>query len=266
MAKTILKRIESVINRSPFYNFIRFNPLADLIIETRTGKTKKAIAFYSSFLDARSPNKLIFDIGANKGNKVNAFLKMGFKVVAVEPEKKSLSTLHYRFKHKKVSIVEKGVSDKEGTLTINVAEGRSGLNTLSDKWVGSLGSKETNRWEEEHAFKKSYEVPITTLEKLFLEFGVPYYIKIDVEGYEKNVIKGLERSPSFISFETNLPEFCAETIDCILHLQSLSPGSTYNYSVKDELESNQWLSGEQMIALVEKGEIRYMEIIGRLHA
>ncbi|HUR67199.1 MAG TPA: FkbM family methyltransferase, partial [Chitinophagaceae bacterium] len=126
----MLKKLEKIINNSPFYNITRFNPLTDLIIETRTGKTKKAVAFYSSFLDINSSNKLIFDIGANKGNKVNAFLKMGYKVIAVEPEKKALSTLRWRFgRNKSVTILDNGVSDKEKTLTIHIAENRSGLNT-----------------------------------------------------------------------------------------------------------------------------------------
>src|SRR5258706_12017639 len=109
----MLKKIESLINRSPFYNLIRFNALTDLIIETRTKKTKRSIAFFSSFLDRHSANKLIYDIGANKGNKVKALLKMGYKVVAIEPEKKALSTLSWRFgKNKNVTIVANGVSDQ----------------------------------------------------------------------------------------------------------------------------------------------------------
>ena len=93
----MLKKIESLINKSPFYNIIRFNPVSDFIVEAKTRRTKKSIQFFSSFLDSHSSNKLVYDIGANKGNKVNALLRMGFGVIAVEPEKKALSTLRWRF-------------------------------------------------------------------------------------------------------------------------------------------------------------------------
>ena len=260
----MLKRLEKIINNSPFYNITRFNPLTDLIIETRTGKTKKAVAFYSSFLDTHTDNRLIFDIGANKGNKVNAFLKMGFNVIAVEPEQKALSTLRWRFGHnKKVTILDNGVSDEEKILTIHIAENRSGLNTVSDKWVDSLEKEKANRWQKKHAFKKSYEIKAITVDQLYQKFGVPYYIKIDVEGYEKNVIKGMSSLPSFVSFETNLPEFLEETIECIQHLTSISDKIRFNYSITDKLELGNWITAAEMISLLKNPGTRYMEIIGK---
>ncbi len=260
----MLKRLEKAINRSPFYNFIRFNPVTDSYMEWTRAKTRKAVNFYASFLDPVPPGKLVFDIGANKGNKVKAFLKMGFRVVALEPEKKSLSTLHYRFgNNKHVTIVGKGVSDREGSLLIHIAEGRSGLNTLSDKWVGSLESKEENRWKKKHAFRHSYEVPVTTLRELFREYGLPYYVKIDVEGYEVQVLKGMDRMPGFLSFETNLPEFYSETAECIRQLESLSADTRFNYSVHDRLELPGWITAREMEARISDPDQRYMEIIAR---
>lgn len=77
---------------------------------------------------------MVFDIGSNKGNKVKAFLKMGFTVIAIEPEKKSLETFHFRYhNNKSVTIVPKGVSGKEGLLELHITDARSGLNTFSDK-------------------------------------------------------------------------------------------------------------------------------------
>jgi FkbM family methyltransferase len=258
----MLKKIESLINNSPFYNIIRYNWLTDLIMEIKTKKTRRSVAFFSSFLDIHSTNKLVYDIGANKGNKVKPLLQMGYKVIALEPEKKALSTLSWRFgKNKKVILVDNGVSDKEGELAIHIAGNRSGLNTLSDKWVNSLETEKENRWQKKHSFKDSYTVKVTTLDHLFSTYGIPYFIKIDVEGYENKVIKGMRRLPAFISFETNLPEFLAETIECIQHLVSLSTDTIFNYSLSDKMESAKWLTGEEMIRIIQSPSIRYMEII-----
>jgi FkbM family methyltransferase len=258
----VLKKIESIINNSPFYNIIRFNPLTDLIIETKTRKTRKAIAFYSSFLDPAGTHKLVFDIGANKGNKVKAFLKMGFEVIAVEPERKALSTIRWRYGHnKKVTILDNGVSDKEATLTIHIAANRSGLNTVSEKWVDSLEKERSNRWHKKHAFKKKYDIKAVTLNQLFQQYGVPYFIKIDVEGYEKSVIKGMSQLPSFLSFETNLPEFLEETIECIRHIHSINEKVVFNYSIEEKIELETWISGPALLEILKDPAIRYMEII-----
>jgi FkbM family methyltransferase len=264
MIKTIrmFKKIESSIIRSPFYNLVRFNLITDLIIELTTKKTQKNINFYSSFLDQDNSNKLIFDIGANKGNKVKAFLKMGYRVIAVEPEKKALSTLKWRFaKNKNVTIVDQGVSDKEGTLDIHIADSRSGLNTLSDKWVNTLETGRDNRIDKKHAFKESYKVNVTTADQIFAKFGLPYFMKIDVEGYEINVLKGMSKLPPYLSFETNLPEFKEETLGCIDRLQDLSGKIMFNYSIDDKLESAKWLTAGEIVNLINDPSIRYMEII-----
>lgn len=260
----MLKKIERLINRSPFYNIIRFNALTDMILEVKNRKTKKNINFYSSFLDLQSSNKLVYDIGANKGNKVKCFLKMGFRVIAVEPEKKALSTLYWRFgKNKNVTIVEQGISDKEGVLDIHITDSRSGLNTLSDKWVNTLETEKGNRWQKKHAFKNSYKITVTTLDHLFAAYGTPYFIKVDVEGYENRVIKGMHKLPAFISFETNLPEFLQETNECIQHLTKLSDKIVFNYSLADKLESERWITTDEIMNIIKDPSIRYMEIFCR---
>ena len=260
--KKIFKKIESLINRSPFYNFVRFNPVSDLIVEFKTKRTKKAITFFSSFLDLNDSNKLVFDIGANKGSKVKALLKIGFGVIAVEPEKKALSTLYWRFgKNKNVTIIEKGVSEQESKHFIHIAESRSGLNTLSDKWVHSLETENENRWYKKHSFRKRYEIEVTTLDHLFSEYGIPYFIKIDVEGYESRVIKGMNHMPSILSFETNLPEFFEETLESIQHLLTLSDKIAFNYSLTDMLASEKWFSHEEITDIMRDPSVRYMEII-----
>jgi FkbM family methyltransferase len=257
----MLKKLEKWVNNSPLYNPVRYNPLTDAFIEIKNKKTKKNIDYYSSFLTPGK--KLVFDIGANKGNKIKAFLKMGFDVVALEPEKKALSTLYWRYKNNKhVTIIEKGVSDTVANIDIHIADDRSGLNTLSDKWVGSLETEE-NRWEKKHAFKDSYTIQTTTLDLLISEYGMPYFIKIDVEGYENKVINGLHQLPTFISFETNLPEFKEESIECVQHLLSLPGQMLFNYSITDKLESDLWLSGDEMIRIINDPSIMYMEVIGK---
>jgi FkbM family methyltransferase len=56
-------------------------------------------------------------------------------------------------------------------------------------------------------FARRKAVKTTTLEELILTHDLPFFVKIDVEGYEASVIRGLQRPVPFLSFEVNLPEF-----------------------------------------------------------
>jgi FkbM family methyltransferase len=257
----MIKKIEHIINNSPLYNLLRFNIFSEFFVEVLQKKTRKDIDFYSSFL---APNKkhVAFDIGANKGNKVKAFLKMGYQVIALEPEKKSIETLQFRYsKNKRVTIVAKGVSDKEGTMELHITDARSGLNTFSDKWIKSLSNKNENRWNRSDKFKDSYEVSLTTVDSLMDEYGVPYFIKIDVEGFELNVIKGIKRLPNYLSFELNLPEFIDEANEIINYLSNLNGLTKYQYSFNEKLESKNWISKEEILNVINTTKQRYFEVI-----
>lgn len=257
----MIKQIEKIINNSPFYNFLRFNKLSDKIVEILFKKTKKNIEFYSSFLKSQH-NQLVFDIGANKGNKVNAFLKMGYNVIALEPEKKATETLEYRFKNaKNFTLIKKGISDTEGELELHITDARSGLNTFSNKWVESLNDNTENRWHESKKFENSYKVPVTTIEHLNNEFGIPYFIKIDVEGFEIHVINGMKRLPKFLTFELNLPEFVVDGNKIISYISFLNAKTKYQYSIDEKLVAPKWLSKDEILNVINSPDQRYLEII-----
>lgn len=261
----MISKIEKAIINSNFYNLIRYNRLSNLLVELKSNKTKNNISFYSGFLDSNNPNKTVFDIGANKGNKVKAFLEMGFKVIALEPEKKSIETLKWRFgNNKDVTIVERGVSDSIGEVPVYITESRSGLNTLSEKWVNSIGDENENRWHSKQQYKVSYTIKTTTLDEIIKSYGVPYFIKIDVEGFELNVVKGLSTPPAFLSFECNLPEFISETVEILKLLKNLSGKAQFQYSIDDAVESKNWMNMEEMLSIIHSNKYRYMEIICKL--
>jgi FkbM family methyltransferase len=249
-----------------FYNLARYSSLSESLFEILTRKKAISQKFYSGFLQ-RGPmpeegKKVAFDIGANKGNKVSALLGLGYEVIALEPEKNSLSTLRWRFsRNRKVTILDKGVSEAPGKTSIYIAGPRSGLNTLSTKWKDVLQKSDTNRWGKTFTYSDSYEISLTTLDELIRQYGLPHFIKIDVEGYENKVLKGLSHRVAFVSFETNLPEFLDETIECIAMLKNLSPEAVFNYSLSDKMELDKWITGGELTNLIKSPSFRYMEIV-----
>jgi Methyltransferase FkbM domain len=134
------------------------------------------------------------------------------------------------------------------------------FNTLSNKWVGLLKKESQSRFDEMHEFKETKQVVTTTLDKLIEQYGMPHYIKIDVEGFEKEVISGLHKKIAIIGFECNLPEFTEETLWIIDHLSKINSGATFNF-IRDngfELENN--IGQNEMKALVIGGTFRFMDI------
>jgi Methyltransferase FkbM domain len=111
-----------------------------------------------------------------------------------------------------------------------VDEPGSAKNTLSRKWVDSLRS-DPARFGQKLAFRNSSEIETTTLEQVTEDYGQPFFIKIDVEGHEPEVLRGLRRPLPFLSYEVNLPEFRGEALECIDILNTLDSKGTFNYAI-----------------------------------
>jgi len=210
-------------------------------------RRREEMRFYNTLLADRKRGALVFDVGANCGGKTDIFLRLGAKVVAVEPDNFNQNVLKrkfysYRLWKKPVTIVDKALSDRNSVGTMWIDSPGSALNTLSDKWASTLRS-DSDRFGSVLTFKEQRQVQITTLEDLFDIYGVPCFVKIDVEGFEINVLRGMKRPVPLLSFEVNLPEFRNEGIDCIELLQGIDPGGSFNYasSCQKGLELKQWL-------------------------
>ncbi len=247
----------SLVNRSKYYNPIRYSRVSNFMVEFLTGKTKKNREFYASLVPKESwKGQQVFDVGANKGNKTQAFLDLGAKVVCIEPERKALETLAYRFgAHPGVVIVPKGVSDRAGEVRLYVKDYRSGYNTLSDKWQTEGKSLDTPI--------DSYLVPVTTLGELMKAFGKPFFIKIDVEGFELPVIQGMEEPVPLLSFEANLPEFRQETRSILDYLIRLYPRSAQVRIFLKESPLGDWMDLLCALEMVDKLEYHGLELVIR---
>jgi FkbM family methyltransferase len=218
--------------------------------------------FYKKHLD--NPG-LVFDIGANVGDHTRNLSRLANKVVTVEPDKLNLRVLKSRFgSNRNITIVPKAISNERGVATFYSEAAGSPFNSLSSKWVETLGSDTQSRFKKK-MFKEKYEVETITIEDLIEQYGVPDFVKVDVEGFEKQVFEPLQHPIPVISFESNLPEFAAETIWIISKLNSLSPGYRFNF-FKDysgfELGSD--VNAAEAISFLEKTELRFLEIICKL--
>ena len=95
-------------------------------------------------------------------------------------------------------------------------------------------------------------VEITTLDALIGEHGLPRFCKIDVEGFEAEVLRGLTQAVPWLAFEY-LPAAIDRAIACIELVSRLGDYS-FNRVVgeRSHFESDQWLSAADMKAELER--------------
>lgn len=200
------------------------------------------ILFYSQFV---SPRSLVFDIGANVGNKTAVFVSLGAAVVAVEPQPRLLSTLQSRFQN--VVALPKAVGRNPGKARMQFGA-ELNLTSLSPDWIKSVRSAGRFRG---HDWDQSAEVELTTLDNLVREYGLPDFVKIDVEGYESEVLGGLSQSLKALSFEYT-PEHVSDTARCVQHLESLGRVE-FNYSPEESMNMglDRWTNGVSLIRTLE---------------
>ena len=197
--------------------------------------------FYSMFM---GKNDRVFDIGANVGNKTRLFQDLGANVLAVEPQKSCVDYFRKRFPDTK--IMNQGVGRSPGFARITFGEA-SGLSSFSPDWIDAV--KRAQRFVG-HSWGNNEEIPITTLDELIREYGSPKFIKIDVEGYESEVIAGLSAPVQALSFEFH-PEFLSDTEKCINHIQTLGNVS-FNYSLEEsmQLALPEYVSGPELMGFL----------------
>jgi FkbM family methyltransferase len=154
--------------------------------------------FYRQFIP---PDTLVFDIGSNTGEKTAAFLSLGARVVAVEPNSSCTNYLLTRYREavqtQRLCVECVAVAATNGELNLSVIDPDSGMCSAEPNFVlyartiGYTGGE-----------------PITanavTLDHLTKQYGLPDFIKIDVEGMDAEVLKGLSKRPRSLSLSNTI--------------------------------------------------------------
>jgi len=222
---------------TPVKNIVR--PLLMPLFRWSENRNKHRL--YSSLL---SPGDLVFDVGSHMGESAEVFVASGARVVCVEPNPSCLEILQQRFgDNQDVIVVGKGVSDRDGTLDFFVCDDDSPVSTFDDRW--KTGRFAERKWD------RTLSVPVTTLDALVEEFGLPEYCKIDVEGFELKVLAGLHHKIRHVSFEFTR-EFLADAKACADYMPSLGrPKFNFTLYSYYKLCSKTWLDSEPLFDLLE---------------
>jgi FkbM family methyltransferase len=164
------------------------------------------------------PGDLVFDVGAHVGDRVGAFRRLGARVVAIEPQPALVRTLRLLYgRDRAVAIEPAAVGRENGSVELRLNIDNPTVSTASDAFVRAADG--APGWHGQ-AWTRMLRVPMLTLDALIERHGAPSFIKIDVEGFEAEVLAGLSRPPPALSFEftTIQRDLAAACIECSVAL------------------------------------------------
>lgn len=171
--------------------------------------------FYRQFL---RPGDLAFDIGAHVGNRTLALRRAGARVVAIEPQR-----LFHRFLRttlpRDVTLIHGALGARCGTAAIAVSRLHPTVSSLRPDIATSIGR---SAGFTHVAWDARERIAVTTLDGLIARHGRPRLVKIDVEGYEAEVLAGLGHALPVVAFEY-LPADLAVAEACVSRLAALGP-------------------------------------------
>lgn len=144
-------------------------------------------------------DKCVFDIGMHVGQDTMHYLKQGYKVIAVEANPILVENNTKKFS-KYISsgdliILNVGIADKESVLPFY-------KNARLSEWSSfdkALGSRNGTAYEE-------IAVQCVTTKSLFEKYGIPYYMKVDIEGYDYLCLLDIPvqgEKPQYVSCEAS---------------------------------------------------------------
>jgi FkbM family methyltransferase len=217
-----------------------------VIYHGQPAKHRRAVRLYGQFL---GPGDLAFDIGAHVGGRVRTWRRLGARVVAVEPQPDCLRVLRLLFgRDRGVTIEPRAVGAQVGRARLGVSTATPTVSSMSQDWRESVSADRSFarvRWD------RSVEVEVTTLDELIAEHGVPAFCKIDVEGFEADVLAGLSQPLPALSFEY-LPPTHERALAVLERVQQLGR-YRYNYSPVETMRfaSDRWLDAPELVRLLE---------------
>jgi FkbM family methyltransferase len=183
---------------------------------------KQRLDFYAEFM---SRGDLVFDVGANVGEYSDNFLALGARVVAIEPNAACCKRLKLLTKRGNLVIENCAIGDAEGTASMHICSD-TGLSTLSNEWYQI---SRTSAIHSRSSWSGTVDVRVATLDSLVAKYGIPTFIKIDVEGFEDRVLAGMSFQPQALSFEFHFA--LLNLVGTCLRNAALQQAYSFNYTV-----------------------------------
>lgn len=151
---------------------------------------------------------LVYDVGMHKGEDTEFYLRKGFRVVAMEANPDLVATCRLRFsadiRSGRLTIIEGaicGSSGKDGgnkRVAFHMNEQMSVWGTVRGDWA--------ERNAKFGATSTCIEVDVIDFAEMLRQYGIPHYLKIDIEGCDMVCVEALRNfalRPDYVSLESD---------------------------------------------------------------
>lgn len=149
---------------------------------------------------------LIMDVGAHMGRDTQYYLGLGYNVVAVEANPECVWSLRDDFNveinDERLRVIHTAISTYKGTIDLITNNKNSALSTVYPE-----RAERNKLWG---AVNSTVLVPCNTFENILRSWGIPYYLKIDIEGADHLCLEALEKfkdRPSYVSTEVDFDNY-----------------------------------------------------------
>jgi len=210
------------------------------------GQPHRLLALRRLYRQFVAPGDLCFDIGAHVGNRVLVLRSLGAKVVAAEPNPDCVRWLQRLYgRDRNVWLWSASLGAAPGTERLWLSRRTPTVSTMDPAWRAAVSQTEgfvQVGWQE------SRLVEVTTLDRLIAEYGRPAFCKIDVEGAESQVLRGLSSPLPAVSFEY-LTAVWPRAVACVDQLAELG-AYEFNWAIGESgrLQASSWLPPAELLA------------------
>jgi len=138
--------------------------------------------------------QILFDIGANEGKYTDTNMKNFDKCILVEANPSLAENLREKYRtNTSVYIVEAIASNKESEVFY--ISNANQISTSDPEWI------QNSRFSNNYMWSPVKGIKTVSVDTLIQQFGEPTLLKIDVEGYEYNVLQSLSKKVNMLCFE-----------------------------------------------------------------
>lgn len=201
--------------------------------------TKRQQKFYRQLI---KKGDICFDIGANIGSKSKVFLSLNTTVIAFEPQSSCINELK-KIQHPQFSYHQYGIGSKNEIKELQLAN-HIEVATFSSSFIDFF-ENDNLQWST------TEKATVKKLDTIIKEFGVPDFCKIDVEGYEHEILSHLTHTLPLIEFEFTGVSL-EDTRAIILLLDK--GNTTYNFNLHERpvFQLKEWIKANEMLAIFDK--------------
>ena len=204
-----------------------------------------------------------FDVGARMGTYTEVFVELGAKVVAVEPNPACCEKLIRMARSRDIRVESCAAGDAMGRLNLHVCAENPSISTMSEEWFAAAQQSPAHR---NNTWLGTVEVDVVTLDQLADRHGVPVLVKIDAEGFDDRVLRGMSFRPRAMSFEFNL-EIPDVTQRCLSAAIFAGDSYEFNYvcGMEMQLASDRWMDSAELQERLRNlaGEHLYGDVLAR---